>query len=480
MSCRIGSLAYVLFSIYGVDARNVIDKRISSSAPVHFAHQHPSTKEPIIADAISLEAPIPLAHERERTKKTIRKLRESSGESHASHGDHAPHTSDLPYDSFDKNAPQVFREEDWRSSVKMTQQACEADFSRLCDDPGMSTEVDGDADIVYEISFLNGWGMSTESYSETDLVYIPESEVNFFDGWRRLLREGHQHGGPHEGHRQGGSGSLRGGCGGPLGFGSKEADMCLRSQWDDLSPKCREAIEETEMIFRATKHRPPLDFMWIPIVVFLGCLAMYTCRRLRRCHGPKKMRAVLIALNKNPELKAQVEAIAGVPVPPPGWKRKVMKALNDHPELQASIAEVNDLGNPKSVEHPGVGCGRWVMRIFFTLLVGIITLSLMILLCGPLEGETSTEEGAFPLAGFLFSISSGFVIILVISFLIRCCKFVCCAQTPATSPDSNMSMSGEKKVIVYTGVPIEGPAFETLTRETEVDSDEEIPPLEEM
>lgn len=192
------------------------------------------------------------------------------------------------------------------------------------------------------------------------------------------------------------------------------------------------------------------------------------------------MRAVLIALNENPELKAQVEAIAGVPVPPPGWKRKVIKALNDHPELQASIAKVNDRGNPKSVEHPGVGCGRRVMRIFFTLLVGIITLSLMILLCGPLEGETSTEEGAFPLTGFLFSISSGFVIILVLSFLIRCCKFVFFAQTPATSPDGNMSMSGEKKVIVYTGVPIEGPAFETLTRETEVDSDEEIPPLEEM
>jgi hypothetical protein len=150
-------------------------------------------------------------------------------------------------------------------------------------------------------------------------------------------------------------------CGGPLGFGSREADSCLKQQRGVLSLDCNLAIAQTEAAFRELKGRgenpqpphlghggPHSEGGFVLFLVFVLCLCAGCGRKLSRphdhdgLHGSKKgeMKAVLAALADpaNTELKAALEDAAGVTLPSgPGWKRRVFAALNANPELKAAV-----------------------------------------------------------------------------------------------------------------------------------------------
>jgi hypothetical protein len=139
--------------------------------------------------------------------------------------------------------------------------------------------------------------------------------------------------------------------GGPLGFGSRENDMCLKSQREYTSIDCHMAIAETEAIYRDLKSRgmtptppgagmgPHTPHMFGVVFVLLCCLC---CLKGRRCHHRRKlkMKRTLAALASKQDIKSALEDAAGTSLPSPGWKQKVALALEANPELKEAIAQV--------------------------------------------------------------------------------------------------------------------------------------------
>ena len=109
---------------------------------------------------------------------------------------------------------------------------------------------------------------------------------------------------------------------GELGYGN-DGDNCIYTNFDQLSIDCKDAIltvhELRDQYWQEEEdeHHPPLFVLFICMAFFF-----YAVRVIARLFGPharraQHTRAVLVALEKNPELKAAVEAAANVQVPAP-------------------------------------------------------------------------------------------------------------------------------------------------------------------
>lgn len=102
--------------------------------------------------------------------------------------------------------------------------------------------------------------------------------------------------------------------GNPLGY-DMQVEMCMRDNFDNLSPECQAAINtyDTEEAEYVPELHPGLA--WMSAIIWV-CLAMFTCKRAKLA---KKRRheicTVLETVRDNPELKATVESAAGVEVP---------------------------------------------------------------------------------------------------------------------------------------------------------------------
>ena len=290
--------------------------------------------------------------------------------------------------------------------------------------------------------------------------------------------EGHGMGaghGDHFGHGEEGAGEDRPHkCGGPLGFGSRDADMCLREARESLSAGCQEAMAQTETIFRQLNDdADDLDFDDFPPHHHIGggmfilmLLSACLCRRCAKKSKRAKMKHVLKTLHEHPELKAAVEDAAGTSLPVPGWKCKMVQAINANPELKAAVENAAQMQMPQGGRGKqgaarkeadgnvqGSRCGRCcaIIMIVFSTMFLVSLFSTVIGLCGGGEGmegmdmegadgseyqgetEGEGEVGVFgdeeampesdPLAGFFFSIFFGFLLIMTCSL---CCKCLRC------------------------------------------------------
>uniref|UniRef100_A0A7S2SWP1 Uncharacterized protein n=1 Tax=Rhizochromulina marina TaxID=1034831 RepID=A0A7S2SWP1_9STRA len=214
------------------------------------------------------------------------------------------------------------------------------------------------------------------------------------------------------------------GCHGPLGFGSREADKCMRDHKDQLSPSCTAAIQVVEDMLASSPQSDDSDedehhhhgaggclLLLVVILVSLACCVRcgHKCRRMRRIHR---------ALLANRELKQAVQDAAGTPVPSLRWRRKVFAALQANPSLKnavdAAIVEQAKIPAGHRSQHPGARCaGRCLKSMAFALLGCFI----MALLLG--SGSTS------PLVGFLFAVIGGMSLILILSLVYQATRALC-------------------------------------------------------
>jgi len=118
----------------------------------------------------------------------------------------------------------------------------------------------------------------------------------------------------------------------PLGFGSRENDMCMREAIDALSTDCRKGIEYLEEKMASTppeewplppQERMDLDAAGLRIARLLHFLALvvfvvvvYYAHK-RKMQKVQKIANVLDAIHANPEVKATIENAIGEEMPPP-------------------------------------------------------------------------------------------------------------------------------------------------------------------
>jgi len=332
--------------------------------------------------------------------------------------------------------------------------------------------------------------------------------------------EGHGMGAGHGGHFDHGEEGEGEGrphkCGGPLGFGSREADMCLRTARDELSAGCQDAIAQTEAIFRELNDEDDFDFNDMPPPHHIGggmfilmLLSVCLCRRCSKKNRRAKVKHVLKTLHENPELKAAVEDAAGTPLPLPGWKCKMVQAINANPELKAAVEDAAQMQMPLShgrnnrvAQKQGDAktqtsrCGRCcaLLMIVFGTCFLVSLFSAVISLCdGGMdmdgdegmngmvmtdadgnqilvqgEGEeamSSPPPEADPLAGFFFSIFFGFLLIMTCTLCCKCLRCLykqCCkcegkaAEYPGAAKGNNerlLRREGTELTVVYVGLP---------------------------
>eukprot|EP01041_Mallomonas_annulata_P001817 gene1817-3524_t len=137
----------------------------------------------------------------------------------------------------------------------------------------------------------------------------------------------HHHGGKdrdhhHHNHEERDNGMLYMDAMMPLGWGVN-TDQCLLAQWSALSQPCqvaaiqvqnvRNAFVEDDIWFNrhAYHHHHHVGFFILLLGVVGGAYMFFK----RRTNERKEVTALLTALNANPDLKAQIEAITSTPVP---------------------------------------------------------------------------------------------------------------------------------------------------------------------
>jgi hypothetical protein len=148
-----------------------------------------------------------------------------------------------------------------------------------------------------------------------------------------------------------------------LGFGSWEADQCLRDHKAETSVGCRAAVARTEALYRALEQQgeaphppghggggedgeagneggrhthPALLYGALLVALLVGCGVAR--RRRRRRHTRRRMRHALHTLERHPALKARLEDAAGVALPSYQWQLKVSAALAANPSLTHALA----------------------------------------------------------------------------------------------------------------------------------------------
>ena len=265
-------------------------------------------------------------------------------------------------------------------------------------------------------------------------------------------------------------------CGGPLGFGSRENDMCLKQQRNLIvSSRCVAAMEVTESLFRDLKqqgvdpreavgfgghHGPQHVGPHFPLVLLLLfiCCGCYLCVKRRRCKHRKRMKRILEALATQPELKSALEVAAGTPLPVLGWKNKVFAAIEENPQLQeavesAIVARTAEKEEAKATE-PEVH-----QNSLFKLCKGIFICSgifmLFTIFCSLAFDSKSreVEDNSNSLAGFAFAVLGGFIVMFVLSFILKFFRCVFCSQISSSEPNISNSTSTSEPPLVTAVLP---------------------------
>lgn len=329
-----------------------------------------------------------------------------------------------------------------------------------------------------------------------------------------------------------GEGRPHKGCGGPLGFGSREADMCLRDARPSLSAPCQAAIAETEALFRSMNAEVEGGFVqidpWMDEYDYVGAdeqfhhhhhlsklggmffiffFSLCMCGRCAKRKRQAQMKHLLKTLHAHPELKAAVEDAAGSPLPLPGFKHKMLAAINANPELKTAVEDATQQKLPRGPRaapaappaKDGKGaskCSRCVAMV----LVVISTLMIIGAASGlchhhddaemmepeggepvwdeeEYEAHAAAQDDTSPLAGFLFSIFFGFMLIMTCNLLCKCVRALCvkcCGCGPraaaatypgAKQPRQLLRKEGNEVTVVYVGLPA---------------SAEDVPPIEKL
>ena len=279
------------------------------------------------------------------------------------------------------SASGLFLHEDWSNAVAADQSACAADFKSLCggqeeEEAGsMPPHHDGEAPHWFRRALLQD---DHHGHGHDDKHDKPHDD-HHHDDMHEKSHDDHHHGpdghhGPDDHSKQDGShDGSQDARHGPLGFGSREADQCLRTHLTSTSPPCRAAVARTDSIYlylsqsgdaprppphhppshddldddevngaHGEGHPPPPHARWTNGLLVLALLVSCVLARRRRLsvrQARAKVAQALQTLDSHPALKLALEDAAGVTLPSPQWKFKVHAVLAANPRLQQALLE---------------------------------------------------------------------------------------------------------------------------------------------